>query len=473
MTTVIRWEKEKGLPVRRAPGAKRSAVFAYTEEIDQWLLLHKDEGPGSSRPQRSQGPQDVVFRPEVSEAVGVRRESAQSWYRSPGLSILLLSLLIGALAVFAFWPERGSHQASGAQQLARRLRFVRVDYEMPEPRGLAVGDFNGDKRIDLIASSTSRREATLLLGDGYGGFSRRLSSATQLGRPEHLAVCDFNGDGKQDIAVTSYFGASEVQILLGNGDGTFREGAQYDVGGRSRWIACGDLNRDGKPDIVVGASTAEKLIVLSGNGDGTFRVTGRYEAERDVAALALADVNGDGWLDVVACDYRNALGHSISVYLNDGTGTLRPRKSYETEIGPLGLAVVDLNHDGLPDLVTANFPRGVSVLLGTPGAGFGPHVDYDAGDGNGFVAIADLDRDGEQDLVVLGEHSNTVTLFFGKGDGTFPEQQVLETAGYPDGAVVADFDGDGKLDIGVINVYGNSLSIFLNRSPGLAGASGN
>jgi len=467
VTTAIRWEKEKGLPVHRAPGAKRSAVFAYAEEIDQWLSLHKAERRGGSQEdspaQQRSGPSAAS-----SEVAGSRPAPPESWYRSPGLSIFLLSLLIVALGVFAFWPERGSHQASGAPQLARRLRFVRMDYEMAEPRGLAVADFNGDKKLDLIAASTSRQEATVLLGDAYGGFSRRLGSQTQLGRPEHIVVCDFNGDGKPDIALTSYFGGSEIEVLLGNGDGTFWEGTRYDVGGRSRWIACGDLDRDGKPDIVVGASTAEQLVVLSGNGDGTFRVAGSYEAERDVGAIALADANGDGWLDVVACDYRSALGHSVSVYLNDGTGALRARKTYETGSGPLGLAVADLNHDGVPDLVTANFPRGISVLLGTPGAGFGPHMDYDAGDGNGFVAIADLDRDGEADLVVLGEHSNTVTLFFGKGDGTFPEQQVLETAGYPDGAIVADFDGDGKLDIAVINVNGNSLSIFLNRSPGIA-----
>jgi len=35
--TVIRWERERGLPVHRIPGGKRSVVFAYREEIDRWL----------------------------------------------------------------------------------------------------------------------------------------------------------------------------------------------------------------------------------------------------------------------------------------------------------------------------------------------------------------------------------------------------------------------------------------------------
>jgi len=48
VTTVIRWEKEKALPVHRVPGGKRHAVFAYPEEIDAWMLSAgvRDSGSG-------------------------------------------------------------------------------------------------------------------------------------------------------------------------------------------------------------------------------------------------------------------------------------------------------------------------------------------------------------------------------------------------------------------------------------------
>lgn len=46
VTTVCRWEKEKGLPVHRLPGGARQAVFAYEEEIDSWLS--GSEGQSSS-----------------------------------------------------------------------------------------------------------------------------------------------------------------------------------------------------------------------------------------------------------------------------------------------------------------------------------------------------------------------------------------------------------------------------------------
>ena len=38
--TAVRWEAERGLPVRRVPGTKRSGVFAYREELDGWLAAH-------------------------------------------------------------------------------------------------------------------------------------------------------------------------------------------------------------------------------------------------------------------------------------------------------------------------------------------------------------------------------------------------------------------------------------------------
>jgi len=49
LRTVRRWEKEKGLPVRRVPGGERSAVFAYSEEIDEWLQSGRVELPGTSQ----------------------------------------------------------------------------------------------------------------------------------------------------------------------------------------------------------------------------------------------------------------------------------------------------------------------------------------------------------------------------------------------------------------------------------------
>ncbi|HKS91867.1 MAG TPA: hypothetical protein VJQ83_08055, partial [Tepidiformaceae bacterium] len=63
--TVIRWEKDKQLPVHRVPGGRRQAVFAYTDEIDAWLtserdsaLANQDSSPGNGHPARVEALQD-------------------------------------------------------------------------------------------------------------------------------------------------------------------------------------------------------------------------------------------------------------------------------------------------------------------------------------------------------------------------------------------------------------------------------
>jgi len=450
--TVIRWEKEKALPVRRVPGGKRQGVFAYSAEIDQWM-----------------SGQSVAMEP-VDPADGLETTaSPPDFPRARRVSRLRIALSVAALfmvllAAGWLWIERHASASAGPPPLQRPLRFARADYEANAPRGLVAGDFNGDKLLDLAFTDSLHGEIDVMLGDGYGTFSRRVISPAALKVPEHLVVGDFNGDGRLDVALSSYFGGTEIEVLLGKGDGSFRSHFRHDVGGRSRWIAAGDLNHDGKLDLAVAASTASQIIILLGTGDGTFRESGRHEAERDVAALALADLNGDGALDIIADDYRASSGNSVSVYLNAGDGKFLPRQSFPVGSGPLGLAVADLNSDGKPDVVTANFPLQGSILFGGGAAKFAEAVTISAGRGNGFADVADLDRDGSLDLILLGEHSNTASILLGNGRGSFLPAQDIATGEYPDGVVVADFNRDRKPDLAILNIDGNSISLFLNRT---------
>src|ERR1039457_1251383 len=67
--------------------------------------------------------------------------------------------------------------------------------------------------------------------------------------PPSVAMGDFNGDGKLDLAVASYY--NNVGVLLGNGDGTFQTTVYYTAGPGPYSVAVGDFNGDGKPDLVV------------------------------------------------------------------------------------------------------------------------------------------------------------------------------------------------------------------------------
>src|SRR5205807_2550331 len=90
-----------------------------------------------------------------------------------------------------------------------------------------------------------------------------------------VAVGDFNGDGRLDLVVTnSHFttgGAlpGNVSVLLGNGDGTFQTARTLDVGITPAFVTVRDFNGDGKADLAVANFTSNTVSVLLGNGDST------------------------------------------------------------------------------------------------------------------------------------------------------------------------------------------------------------
>jgi hypothetical protein len=159
--------------------------------------------------------------------------------------------------------------------------------------GLVTGDFDGDGKLDLVVTGTSAKygsapSISIFLGNGDGTFGSAIpigdSAGDVFGVP---AVGDFNGDGKLDLAVAD---GSRVVVFLGNGDGSFQTGVSYSATGVSAAVA--DINGDGKLDIIT-----DGVSVLLGNGDGTFTVGSGVPINGNFGPL-LGDFNGDGKLDI-------------------------------------------------------------------------------------------------------------------------------------------------------------------------------
>jgi len=110
--------------------------------------------------------------------------------------------------------------------------------------------------------------------------------------PDSAAVGDFNGDGKMDLAVANE-GSDNVSILLGNGDGTFQAAVNYGAGTDPDSVAVGDFRGDGKLDLVVANYYSNNVSVLLGNGDGTFQAAVNYGVSAPTS-VAVGDFNGDG-----------------------------------------------------------------------------------------------------------------------------------------------------------------------------------
>ena len=120
------------------------------------------------------------------------------------------------------------------------------------PYSVAVGDFKGDGRLDLVLPNDTSASlyVAVLLGNGDGTFQTPPGILRAGTGPISVAVGDFNGDGKPDLAVANRV-STDVSVLLGNGDGTFQSPYTYITGERPSSVAVGDFDRDGRPDLAV------------------------------------------------------------------------------------------------------------------------------------------------------------------------------------------------------------------------------
>jgi FG-GAP-like repeat/Protein of unknown function (DUF1573)/FG-GAP repeat len=350
-------------------------------------------------------------------------------------------------------------------------------FAVPEaPTDIAVGDFNGDGRLDLAVTSAyglGYGMVSILLGRADGSFAPAVNySVGPYGLPvTNVAVGDFNRDGKMDIVVVAY---PSFQILFGNGDGTFQPGVGFHLSNGATGVVVGDFNKDGSPDLAfaIGGYNKPEVAVLLGKGNGTFAPEVDY-ATAGSSSVTTGDFNGDGKLDLAIGGGDAYLG--VSVLWGNGDGTFG---SYlATPIAPNGcgaIAVADLNHDQKSDVVCGAwqyYPGGVSVLVGKGDGTFTSPVFYPiqvVGNGPNVVAIADFNGDGKQDIVSANYDGYDTSVLLGNGDGTFKAAKNYPASINSVGVVTGDFNRDGIQDIAVLAGYNASalVTVLIGRGDG-------
>ena len=285
------------------------------------------------------------------------------------------------------------------------------------------------------------------------------------------AVGDFNGDGRIDLVG---LGLQTARIMLGNGDGTFQPRVESPASnvGQVQALAPGDFNRDGHLDLMVTINDPNVgFSFLAGRGDGTFEppVIFPNSSRLDAPVIAAVDLNNDQNLDVVighqvACFTAPCVvGRTITVMLGTGTGAfLAPR---EVAVGSTtaAIAVGDFNRDGSTDLGLASDSSRVLVLLGVGDGTFTQQTltfvpTGNIGMDNTDIDTADVNGDTIDDLVVaMSLNGSKTVILIGNGDGTFRQPQFIQEPGIrvPQYQAVADYNGDGRLDVALALANGN------------------
>src|SRR5215469_2914893 len=268
------------------------------------------------------------------------------------------------------------------------------------PRSIVAADFNGDGKQDLAVGqfdvNTTTGHATILIGNGDGTFESPATVPLAGAIPYGLAVGDFDGDHRTDLVATGF--APLLSILKGNGDGTFQPAQVISLpsGNSTYSLAAGDLNHDGFLDLfVTNQSFCLKqpcsfngFAVLLGNGDGTFRgtpVPSDTNGYNKATNLGVADFDKDGNPDLALTSWDGVTGSAL-IALGNGDGTFQGLTEITLGANPAAIAAADFNGDGLPDLAVPLISGdSVVVLLNT---GKNPVLQLtvvDTGQGSGAV----------------------------------------------------------------------------------------
>lgn len=216
-------------------------------------------------------------------------------------------------------------------------------------------------------------------------------------------------------------------------------------------FALGDVDGDGLTDLALAG--IEEIVLLRGDGTGRFTPAGTIPTSEQLFDLVAADFDGDGRDDIAADQTEPGLYPAVSVFLSKGGFQFEgPRKTQVTTFSTVvDLSAGDLDGDGLADLVVTPADGGVSVWIGKGDGTFVQSGSSLLGIWPGPTILADIDGDGRPDILYFDQARVIppyVDVYKNDGGGLFHSIATIDTYSlHLGGFVVADLDGDGKDEI--------------------------
>ncbi len=337
----------------------------------------------------------------------------------------------------AITVELNSTTAIGNPTFAFPPRRYGVGYQ---PRGIALGDFNGDTRPDVVVTAKGSNLASVLLGNGKGQFDPGVATTIGKQQCQFLAMDDFNNDHKSDMAISCTGGS--VQVFFGKGTGAFNAPITLTAGATPQDIATADFNGDGFIDLAVANKTSNNISVFLNNKTGGFNAPVNYTTGNGPMGLIAGNFTLAGHVDLAVV---NTNASTMQIFPGNATGTFGTPATYAVAANPQGIVAGDFNGDGNLDIATANVGT-VSVLVNNAGT-FPSHTDYTLTGQPTRIATASLRNNGILDLVTTLPVSKQMAVLLGKNDGTFATPVKYPTLWGGVGVAIGDFNADSLLDV--------------------------
>ena len=319
-----------------------------------------------------------------------------------------------------------------------------------------------------------------------------------------VAFFDFDNDGDQDLLFVNgkswpgqrSAGPTTAALYRNRGNGTFEDvtrGSGFDREIYGMGLAIGDYDNDGDPDVYLTALGPN--LLLRNEGGGRFTDASAPAGVRDPgfgSSATWLDYDRDGDLDLFLLNYvqwsietdiyctldgktksyctpESYQGASPVLYRNEGRGKFADVTQEAGLHNPrgkgLGVAVLDFDDDGWPDLAVANDtqPNGLYRNDGKGGftdVGVMAGIAFgENGAARGAMGIdaADYDGSGVPSLVIGNFSNEMVSLYHNEGRGFFIDVAPVSEVGRASlltlafGAFFFDFDLDGLQDIFITN----------------------
>ncbi len=347
--------------------------------------------------------------------------------------------------------------ANDEQNKWGRLIFFGLSQGTDRGRSLAIGDLDGDKRKDIVVSDPANAQVWLYRQGERSGLTAGQSFPSLLGG-RIVRLADLDRDGKDEVYVLSEQEKQIGRSTLVDGRITFPSPLQ--ITGEPVALDLADLDGDKQPELVyivkgkaANGNDSFDLRALKREGSDTFKAYSWGPAELVSIAglngppvgLKTIDINRDGLSDLlVFTGYGSPVlligrkGQTPSAF----TGSLGPMAAAT----PAGLSVMDLNG---PAVIVAQNTFARQIQLDSRGQ-WEIKTQFNSGRSSAVIqgaAALDADGDGTKEIVLFDRTSRSL-LFLKQKDGVFRPGGSLAVGSISfEGLHVADFDGDGRDDL--------------------------